>query len=119
MNKTSRIFVAGHKGMVGSAILRTLQNNGYNNLVYSNSKDLDLRNQQAVQDFFIKEKPEYVFIAAAKVGGTEKLRTMRKHFLGTVVIGSPKGGSSDTIATREVIDGQQRITTLQILLLAF
>ena len=56
---------------------------------------------------------------AAKVGGTEKLRTMRKHFLGTVVIGSPKGGSSDTIATREVIDGQQRITTLQILLLAF
>ena len=56
---------------------------------------------------------------AEKVGGTEKLRTMRKHFLGTVVIGSPKGGSSDTIATREVIDGQQRITTLQILLLAF
>jgi Protein of unknown function DUF262/Protein of unknown function (DUF1524) len=55
---------------------------------------------------------------AEKVGGTEKLRTMRKHFLGTVVIGSPKGGSSDTIATREVIDGQQRITTLQILLLA-
>jgi len=56
---------------------------------------------------------------AEKVGGTEKLRTMRKHFLGTVVIGSPKGGSSDTIATREVIDGQQRITTLQILLVAF
>jgi hypothetical protein len=56
---------------------------------------------------------------AEKVGGTEKLRAMRKHFLGTVVIGSPKGGSSDTIATREVIDGQQRITTLQILLLAF
>lgn len=56
---------------------------------------------------------------AEKVGGIEKLRTMRKHFLGTVVIGSPKGGSSDTIATREVIDGQQRITTLQILLLAF
>lgn len=56
---------------------------------------------------------------AEKVGGTEKLRTMRKHFLGTVVISSPKGGSSDTIATREVIDGQQRITTLQIFLLAF
>jgi Protein of unknown function DUF262/Protein of unknown function (DUF1524) len=56
---------------------------------------------------------------AEKVGGTEKLRTMRKHFLGTVVIGGPKGGSSDTIPTREVIDGQQRITTFQILLLAF
>jgi hypothetical protein len=56
---------------------------------------------------------------AQKVGGEEKLRALRKHFLGTLVIGPPKGGSSDTIATREVIDGQQRITTLQILLLAF
>ena len=56
---------------------------------------------------------------AEKVGGAEKLRALRKHFLGTVVVGSAKGGSADTIPTREVIDGQQRITTLQILLLAF
>ena len=56
---------------------------------------------------------------AEKVGGAEKLRALRKHFLGTVVVGSAKGGGADTIPTREVIDGQQRITTLQILLLAF
>ena len=69
MNKTSRIFIAGHKGMVGSAILRILKRKGFDNLICLSSKELDLRKQIDVQDFFLREKPEYVFLAAAKVGG--------------------------------------------------
>lgn len=69
MNTSSKIYVAGHHGLVGSAITRCLEKYNYSNLVFRNSKDLDLRNQQAVNDFFAKEKPEYVFLAAAKVGG--------------------------------------------------
>ncbi|HAS40578.1 MAG TPA: GDP-fucose synthetase [Microscillaceae bacterium] len=81
MNKDSKIYIAGHRGMVGSAILRKLQKEGFNNFVYSNSKDLDLRNQTAVADFFAKEKPEYVFLAAAKVGGIGANNTYRAEFL--------------------------------------
>lgn len=69
MNKTSKIYIAGHTGLVGSAITRCLQKNGYNNLVYRNIQDLDLRRQQEVEDFFAQEQPEYVFLSAAKVGG--------------------------------------------------
>ncbi len=69
MNKTSRIFIAGHNGMVGSAILRILKRKGFENLICLSSKELDLRKQIDVQDFFLREKPEYVFLAAAKVGG--------------------------------------------------
>ncbi len=69
MEKNAKIYVAGHKGMVGSAIVRKLTSQGYSNIVSASSKDLDLRNQQAVHLFFQKEKPEYVFLAAAKVGG--------------------------------------------------
>ena len=69
MNKTSKIYVAGHTGMVGSAIRKKLESDGYSNLIYENSKSLDLRNQQAVSAFFQQHKPEYVFLAAAKVGG--------------------------------------------------
>jgi len=69
MEKTSKIYVAGHRGLVGSAIVRKLQAEGYNNLVLRTHTELDLLNQQAVIDFFAKEKPEYVFLAAAKVGG--------------------------------------------------
>jgi GDP-L-fucose synthase len=69
MNKQSKIYVAGHRGMVGSAIARKLNEHGYTNLVTRTSADLDLRNQQAVASFFQEEKPEYVFMAAAKVGG--------------------------------------------------
>lgn len=69
MNKNSKIFVAGHKGLVGSAIVRNLENNGYKNLILRTHKELDLINQTAVNNFFDKEKPEYVFLAAAKVGG--------------------------------------------------
>ena len=69
MNKDSRIYVAGHRGMVGSAIVRELQRQGYNNLVLRTHKELDLCRQDQVELFFAKEKPEYVFLAAAKVGG--------------------------------------------------
>ncbi|SFD09908.1 GDP-L-fucose synthase [Bacillus sp. UNCCL81] len=69
MKKDSKIYVAGHRGLVGSAILRKLQEEGYTNLVFRNSKELDLRDFKAVEEFFAVEKIEYVFLAAAKVGG--------------------------------------------------
>ncbi len=81
MEKSSKIYVAGHRGMVGSAIVRKLQAEGYNNLVLKTSSELDLRNQAAVENFFETEKPEYVFIAAAKVGGIMANNTYRADFL--------------------------------------
>ena len=69
MEKESKIYVAGHRGMVGSAIVRELKKQGYNNLVLRTSSELDLRRQDAVEAFFAAEKPDYVFLAAAKVGG--------------------------------------------------
>ena len=69
MNKDSKIYVAGHNGMVGSAIVRELKKKGYNNLILKSHNDLDLTRQIDVENFFSKEKPEYVFLAAAKVGG--------------------------------------------------
>ncbi|MNS81003.1 GDP-L-fucose synthase [compost metagenome] len=69
MNKTSRIYVAGHRGLVGSAIVRHLENDGYENLLLRTSKELDLRDAEATYAFFEAERPEYVFLAAAKVGG--------------------------------------------------
>src|ERR1700740_3703648 len=81
MNKSAKIYVAGHKGMVGSAILRKLQKEGYSNFTLKTSQELDLRNQAAVTDFFRKEKPEYVFLAAAKVGGIQANNTYRADFI--------------------------------------
>ncbi|MDZ4070751.1 MAG: GDP-L-fucose synthase [Sediminibacterium sp.] len=81
MNKDSKIYVAGHKGMVGSAIVRKLQVERYQNLLLRNSTELDLRNQKAVDTFFAKEKPEYVFLAAAKVGGIQANNTYRADFI--------------------------------------
>ena len=81
MDKTSKIYIAGHRGMVGSAILRALQAMGYSNFLLKTSSELDLRNQQAVADFFAKEKPEYVFLAAAKVGGIFANNTYRADFI--------------------------------------
>ena len=69
MNKETKIYIAGHRGMVGSAIWRALEKKGYSNLIGKTSKELDLRNQQAVTDFYTKEQPEIVIDAAAKVGG--------------------------------------------------
>ncbi len=81
MDKAAKIYVAGHRGMVGSAIVRALQARGYHNLVMRSSKELDLRNQSAVNDFFNKEKPSYVFLAAAKVGGILANNTYRASFI--------------------------------------
>ena len=81
MEKSSKIFVAGHRGMAGSAIVRKLQADGYQNLVLKTSGELDLRNQAAVEKFFSTEKPEYVFLAAAKVGGILANNTYRADFL--------------------------------------
>jgi GDP-L-fucose synthase len=81
MEKISKIYVAGHRGMVGSAICRKLQINGYNNIITRTSSELDLRNQQAVLDLFAEEKPDYVFLAAAKVGGIHANNTYRAEFL--------------------------------------
>ena len=69
MNLNSKIYIAGHRGMVGSAILRNLQSQGYTNIVYATSSELNLMDQLAVNDFFVSHRPEYVFMAAAKVGG--------------------------------------------------
>ena len=69
MNKNIKVYIAGHKGLVGSAIVKRLKKTGYNNLVYRIHKELDLINQKEVKDFFCKERPEWVFLAAAKVGG--------------------------------------------------
>jgi len=77
----SKIYIAGHRGMVGSAIWRNLESKGYTNLIGKSSKELDLRNQQAVADFFEKEKPDYVFLAAAKVGGILANNTYRAEFI--------------------------------------
>lgn len=81
MEKSSKIYIAGHRGMVGSAIHRKLLSEGYNNIITRTSKELDLRNQQVVNDFFNTEKPEYVFLAAAKVGGIVANNTYRADFL--------------------------------------
>jgi len=81
MNKDSRIYVAGHRGLVGSAILRKLREKGYTNLVYRTSKELDLRRQAEVEAFFEKERPEYVFLAAAKVGGILANDTYKAEFI--------------------------------------
>jgi len=80
MDKTAKIFVAGHRGMVGSAIVRELQNQGYKNILTKTRLELDLIDQKAVRDFFAQEKPEYVFLSAAKVGGIEANRTQQGAF---------------------------------------
>jgi GDP-L-fucose synthase len=81
MNLNDKIYIAGHRGMVGSAILRSLKAQGYTNFLLRTSAELDLRNQQAVADFFAKEKPDYVFLAAAKVGGIVANNTFRGDFI--------------------------------------
>ncbi|HEX3386794.1 MAG TPA: NAD-dependent epimerase/dehydratase family protein, partial [Mucilaginibacter sp.] len=81
MQRQDKIYIAGHRGMVGSAIVRKLQAEGFTQLVFRTSADLDLRNQQAVGAFFEKEKPDHVFLAAAKVGGILANNIYRGEFL--------------------------------------
>jgi GDP-L-fucose synthase len=81
MEKNARIYVAGHRGMVGSAIVRKLEHEGHTNLLLKTSAELDLRNQQAVDSFFEDNRPEYVFLAAAKVGGIHANNVYRAEFL--------------------------------------
>lgn len=81
MQQQDKIYVAGHRGMVGSAIVRRLQRDGFNNIVTRSSSELDLRNQAAVEAFFTEEKPDYVFLAAAKVGGIVANNTYRGQFI--------------------------------------
>jgi GDP-L-fucose synthase len=81
LKKEAKIYVAGHRGMVGSAIVRQLQAHGYQHIIVRTSQELDLRNQEAVSAFFQQEKPDYVFLAAAKVGGIIANNTYRADFL--------------------------------------
>ncbi len=81
MNRHSKIYIAGHRGMVGSAIYRRLEKEGFNNFLLRSSDETDLRNQQATADLFADEKPEYVFLAAAKVGGILANDTQRAEFI--------------------------------------
>ena len=81
MNKNSKIYVAGHRGLVGSAIVKNLKSKGYTNIITRTHKELDLINQKAVEEFFEKEKPEYVILAAAKVGGIVANNTYRADFI--------------------------------------
>ena len=81
MKKQDKIYIAGHKGLVGSAFMRSLKKSGYEHLIIRASDELDLRNQEMVQQFFEKEKPDIVFIAAAKVGGIHANNTFRAEFL--------------------------------------
>ena len=81
MNKNSKIYIAGHNGMVGSAILNKLKQEGYDNLIYKTSSELDLINQNEVKRFFEKERPDYVFLAATKVGGIMANSTSPANFI--------------------------------------
>ncbi len=81
MNKNSKIYVAGHNGLVGSAIVRVLRNNGFDNILVCSSSELDLRCSQSTESFFATQKPDYVFLAAAKVGGIEANNTLPAEFI--------------------------------------
>lgn len=81
MDKNSKIYVAGHRGLVGSAIVRNLKNKGFTNIIYRTHKELDLTSQEAVRSFFESERPDYVFLAAAKVGGIHANNTYPADFI--------------------------------------
>lgn len=81
MHKEDKIFIAGHRGLMGSALVRALQKKGYSNIVTRTSSEMDLREQDQVRDFFQKEKPQYVFLAAAKVGGIHANNTYPAEFI--------------------------------------
>jgi GDP-L-fucose synthase len=106
MNKNAKIYVAGHKGLVGSAILRLLKSKGYENLVLRGHAELDLTNQAAVMEFFQKEKPEYIFLTAAKVGGIHANSTYPADFI-----------RDNLLIQTNVIDAAYRFDTKKLLFL--
>jgi len=81
MNKSSKIYIAGHRGLVGSALMRKLRDSGYTNIIVRTHKDLDLTRQSEVETFFEKERPAFVFLAAAKVGGILANSTYKAEFI--------------------------------------
>jgi GDP-L-fucose synthase len=81
MSKSAKIYIAGHRGMVGSAIERKLNAEGYLNIIHRTSSELDLRNQDLVNSFFLVDKPDYMILAAAKVGGIHANNTYRAEFI--------------------------------------
>ena len=81
MDKNAKIYLAGHRGLVGSAILQELEKQGFTQLIYKTHAELDLTNQKAVKEFFAKEKPEFVILAAAKAGGIAANSTYRADFI--------------------------------------
>lgn len=106
LTKSTRIYVAGHRGLVGSALVRQLQNRGYDNLLLRTSSELDLRDQSAVRDFFERERPEFVFMAAAKVGGILANDSFPAQFL-----------QDNLLIQSNVIDGAYRAGTTKLLFL--
>jgi GDP-L-fucose synthase len=86
MEKQSKVYVAGHRGLVGSAIVKNLTEKGYNNLIFRTHTELDLTNQLAVENFFKTEQPEYVILAAAKVGGIIANNTYRAEFIYDIIL---------------------------------
>ena len=81
INSNSKIYIAGHKGLVGSAILRKLKDKGYKNIIFSDKKNLDLTNQKKVYEYLKKNKPQFIFIAAAKVGGILANKKLKADFI--------------------------------------
>ena len=106
MNKEDKIFVAGHKGMVGSALLRILKKEGYSNLILKTRAELDLTDQQKVWAFFSDESPDYVFLAAAKVGGIMANNTYRAGFI-----------ADNLIIQTNVIDASWRVGVKRLMFL--
>lgn len=106
MNQTDKIYIAGHRGLVGSAIVRALQNEGYHNLVYRTHEELDLTQQEQVNHFFATERPEYVFLAAAKVGGIHANNILRGEFI-----------YNNLVIQTNVIEAARRFETQRLLFL--
>ena len=107
MEKNAKIYVAGHRGMVGSAIVRELQRQGYTNIITHTHKELDLTRQEAVERFFGEEKPEYVFLAAAKVGGIIANQSALADFMYENMIKAVKTFYETVVVTEE--DGTYRL----------
>ena len=118
MDKDSKIYVAGHQGLVGSAIWKNLQSKGYKKLIGKTFMELDLMDQKATEQFFAKEKPEFVFLAAAKVGGIVANNTYRGEFIyenlmiqNNIIHNAWKSGAEEVIVFRKYLYLSKRSAT--------